>query len=234
MSAIILFLALLIAIAGGWLMTQNLGAKPWMEEGVIGEFDGTGAMSWPAAKIGLGLFLAVIGSLFALLISAWFMRSGFPDWRSIPVPQLLWANTVALIGGSAALQAASGSGRRGNIDAVRTRLLVASVCGLLFLFGQLWAWKQLIATGHFLAANPANSFFYLVTGLHGLHVLGGMVALGWSLDKAWHTETADDLGLTIELTAWYWHFLLIIWLILLSLLTGLAQDFGTICRQLLT
>jgi cytochrome c oxidase subunit 3 len=233
MSVSILFLALLVAIAAGWLMTQKLDAKPWMEEGIIGEFDGTGAMSWPAAKIGLGVFLAVVGSLFALLISAWFMRSGFPDWRSIPVPQLLWANTAALIGGSAALQAASWSAQRRDMDAVRTRLLVATVCGLFFLVGQLWAWKQLTATGHFLATNPANSFFYLVTGLHGLHVLGGMAALGWTVDRAWRSETADDLTLNIELSAWYWHFLLLIWLILFSLLTGLAQDFGTICRQLL-
>lgn len=234
MSVSILFLALLVAIAGGWLMTQRLDAKPWMEEGIIGEFDGTGAMSWPAAKIGLGVFLAVVGSLFALLISAWFMRSGFPDWRSIPVPQLLWANTAALIGGSAALQAGSWSARRRNLDAVRSRLLVAAGCGAFFLVGQLWVWKQLTTTGHFLATNPANSFFYLITALHGLHVLGGMAALGWAADRAWRSDTADDLTLTIELSAWYWHFLLLIWLILFSLLTGLAQDFGTICRQLLT
>jgi cytochrome c oxidase subunit III len=234
MQISILFLALLAAIAGWWLLNQKLDAKPWMEEGIIGDFDGTGAMAWPAAKIGLGVFLAVVGSLFALLVSAYFMRSGYADWRAIPVPQLLWVNTGALILGSIALQAARGSANRRNVDAVRSRLLAAGILGVVFLVGQLWAWKQLTTSGHFVAGNVADSFFYLITGLHGLHVIGGMVALGWTVDKAWRSETVDELRLNIELSAIYWHFLLVIWLILFSLITGLAEDFGTICRQLLT
>lgn len=234
MPVTILFLALLAAIAAWWLLHQRLDAKPWMEEGIIGDFDGTGAMAWPAAKLGLGVFLAVVGSLFALLVSAYFMRSGFADWRSIPVPQLLWVNTGALILASIALQAAQTSVHRRSMEAVRTRLIVAGIFGVFFLAGQLLAWRQLTASGFLLAANPANSFFYLITGLHGLHVLGGMAALGWTADKAWRSNTTEELRLNVELSTIYWHFLLVIWLVLLSLLTGLAEDFGTICRQLLS
>src|SRR5258705_7554960 len=102
MSAIILFLAVLAVIAGWWLSQQRLTAKPWLEEGVLGEFPGTGASTLPAAKIGLGVFLAVIGSLFALLISAYVMQIGLAeisltDWRPPPAPRrLLWINTGML------------------------------------------------------------------------------------------------------------------------------------------
>ena len=234
MSVAIVFLALLVAIAAWWLMQQRLGAKPWLEEGVIGDFDGTGAMTFPAAKIGMGVFLAVVGSLFALLTSAYFMRAGYPDWRSIRIPQLLWVNTGALILASVALQAAQGAVRRGNADAVRILLLAAVGFGLAFLFGQLWAWRELTALGVVPAANPSNGFFYLITGLHGLHMVGGVLGLGWTTDRAWRGAGAEKLRVGVEMSTMYWHFLLVVWLVLFSLLTGLAEDFGEICRQLLT
>ena len=74
MSAIILFMAVIAIIAGWWLSQQRLTAKPWLEEDGIGDFPATGALTLPAAKIGLGVFLAVVGSLFALFISAYSMR----------------------------------------------------------------------------------------------------------------------------------------------------------------
>ena len=86
-----------------------------------------------------------------------------------------------------------------------------------------------------LAANPANSFFYLITGLHGLHIVGGLVALGRTTDRAWTPRSRTErLRLSVELCAMYWHFLLFVWLVLFVLLTGWAGDFIDICRQLLT
>ncbi len=234
MSVAIVFLSLLVGIAVWWLLQQRLGSKPWLEEGIIGDFDGTGAMSLPAAKIGMGVFLAVVGSLFALLISAYFMRSGYPDWQSIRIPQLLWVNTGALILASVALQGAQGAVHRRNMDSVKFLLLVAGFFGMAFLFGQLWAWRELSDSGFLLASNPSNSFFYLITGLHGLHMVGGAVGLGWTADRAWRGVGADKLRLSVETCTMYWHFLLIVWLVLFSLVTGLAEDFGEICRQLLT
>lgn len=234
MSVAIVFLTVLMAIAAWWLLQQKLNAKPWLEEGVIGEFDGTGAMTLPAAKIGMGLFLAVVGSLFALLVSAYFMRAGYADWRSIRIPPLLWVNTGALILASVALEAAQRSVYRQNMASVRFLLLMAGFFGVTFLVGQLWAWRELTASGFLLASNPSNSFFYLITGLHGLHMVGGVAGLGWTTDKAWRGAPAEKLRLSVEMCTMYWHFLLIVWLVLFSLLTGLAEDFGTICRQLLT
>ena len=92
MSAIVLFMAVIAVIVGWWLSQQRLTAKPWLEESGIGDLPGTAAMTWPAAKIGLGVFLAVAGSLFALFMSAYSMRMNMADWRTLPVPGLLWFN----------------------------------------------------------------------------------------------------------------------------------------------
>ncbi|MBR0712509.1 cytochrome c oxidase subunit 3 [Bradyrhizobium liaoningense] len=234
MSAIILFLAVIAVIVGWWLSQQRLTAKPWLEEGPIGDFDGTGAMTWPAAKVGLGVFLAVAGSLFTLFISAYSMRMTVVDWRALPVPKVLWFNTGVLVLSSAALQWAYVAARRSDIDGVIVGLLAGGASAITFLAGQLLAWQQLGAAGYFMASNPANSFFYMITAVHGLHLTGGLVALGRTTARAWRNNAATaELRLSVELCTIYWHFLLLVWLVLLGLLTGWTDDFVDICRQLL-
>ncbi|HMC97303.1 MAG TPA: hypothetical protein VKG92_06620, partial [Flavobacteriales bacterium] len=163
MSAIILFMAVIAVIVGWWLSQQRLTAKPWLEEGPIGDFPGTGAMTLPAAKIGLGVFLAVAGSLFALFISAYSMRMNMVDWRALPVPRLLWFNTGVLVLSSVALQWAHVAARRNDMDGVIVGLCAGGASAVTFLVGQLLAWQQLSVAGYFVASNPANSFFYLIT-----------------------------------------------------------------------
>jgi cytochrome c oxidase subunit 3 len=233
MSAIILFMATIAVIAAWWLSQQRLADKPWLEQGVIDDERSVGASSLPAAKIGLGVFLAVVGSLFALFISAYSMRMELIDWRALPVPPLLWFNTGVLILSSIALQWAQGAARREERDDVLTGLLAGSISAVVFLIGQLLAWQQLNAAGYFPAANPANAFFYLITAVHGLHLLGGLVALGRTTARAWRGVEIPRLRLSVELCTMYWHFLLLVWLILLALLTGWADDFVALCRQLI-
>jgi len=167
----------------------------------------TGASSLPAATIGLGVFLAVVSSLFALFISAYFMRMQVADWVQLPAPKLLWFNTGALILSSVALQYAHVAARRGRMEGVRDGLIFGGLFALTFLVGQLLAWRQLNATGYFLAANPGNAFFYLFTGVHGLHLLGGLVALGMTADKVWRGFELNQVRLSVRLCAVYWHFL---------------------------
>jgi cytochrome c oxidase subunit 3 len=182
----------------------------------------------------LGVFLAVVGSLFALFISAYSMRMNMVDWRALPMPRLLWFNTAALILSSVALQGAYIAARRSNIDGVIVGLCAGGASAVTFLIGQLLAWRELSAEGYFLASNPANSFFYLITAVHGLHLMGGLVALGRVTAKVWHGVAVSQLRLSVELCAIYWHFLLLVWLVLLGLLTGWTDNFVDICRQLLT
>lgn len=234
MSAIVLFMAVIAIIAGWWLSQQRLMSKPWLEEGPIGNFPDTGEMTWPAAKIGLGVFLAVAGSLFALFISAYSMRMNMVDWRTMPVPGLLWFNTGVLFLSSIALQWAYVAARRDDMENVIIGLCVGGGSAVTFLIGQLLAWQQLRAAGYFVASNPANSFFYMITAAHGLHLMGGLVALGRTTAKVWRGAEMAQIRLSVELCTIYWHFLLLVWVVVLGLLTGWTDDFVDICRRLLT
>ena len=152
----------------------------------------------------------------------------------MPAPKLLWLNTGVLILSSVALQYAQVAARRGRVEGVRDGMIAGGLFAFTFLVGQLLAWKQLNAEGYFLATNPANAFFYLFTGLHGLHLLGGLVALVLTADKVWRGFDLGQMRLSVKLCAVYWHFLLLLWLVLFSLLTPWVGDFAVICRQLLT
>jgi cytochrome c oxidase subunit 3 len=236
MIAIILFMSVLAVIAGWWLSRQRLMAKPWLEVDSDGGVTAWAGSSVPPAKVGLGVFLAVAGSLFALLFSAYIMRIGIETTpgavatgtvlRAMPVPKLLWLNTGMLVVSSGALQCAHLAVRYGQRDAVRDGLLVGTVSAIVFLAGQLLVWRQFVDAGYFAASNPANAFFYVLTGMHGLHVVGGLVALGKTVTKV------ERLRVSVWLCTVYWHFLLLIWLIVFALLTGWADNFIVICRAL--
>jgi len=234
MSVILVFLLVIFGFAGWWLSHQRLMSKPWLEQGVAEDFVPFDGSSLPTAKIGLGVFLAVVGCLFALFTSAYFMRMALSDWQPMPVPRLLWLNTGMLILSSIALQCASVAARKRQMDTVRLGLAAAGLTALAFLVGQLMAWRDLTADGYFLASNPANSFFYLITGMHGLHIVGGLVALSRTTAGAWNGARPERLRLSVELCAMYWHFLLFVWLAIFALLAGWAATFIDICRQLLT
>jgi len=232
MSIIVLFLAVIAAIIGWWLSQQRLAAKPWLEEGTLSHFPGTGALTLPPAQIGLGVFLAVVGSLFALLISAYSVRMGLVDGKPLPAPKILWVNTGVLVLSSAALQWAHIAAKRGEMGVVRAGLFAGAAFALAFLVGQFLAWRELSADGYYLAANSASSFFYLITGFHGLHLAGGIVALGRTTGRAWSGNRTADVRLGVGLCTFYWHFLLVLWLVLFAVLTRGAEDFLAICRSL--
>ncbi|MEO1020391.1 MAG: cytochrome c oxidase subunit 3 [Pseudomonadota bacterium] len=227
----LVFILVIACVAGWWLSQQRIMSKPWLEQGAGVELEGS---SLPTAKIGLGVFLAVVGALFALFASAYFMRMEYADWRTMPLPDLLLVNTIMLVLSSAALQCAVIGARDDSMNAVRIGLVAGGVSAVAFLIGQLLAWRELTASGYFLTGNPANSFFYLLTAMHGLHILGGLVALSRTTAGAWGGAGPADLRLRVELCAMYWHFLLFVWIGLLVLFRGWAYQFIFICRQLLT
>ena len=175
-------------------------------------------LSLPPEKVGLGVFLAVATSLFALSISAYLMRRDGADWSSLAVPGVLWLNTAMLIFGSVFFQRARSAAKSGQIDGVRLGLLTGGALTFVFLAGQLLAWQQLDATGYFLTTNPANAFFYLLTALHGLHLLGGLWVWAKTTVKVHHCAAVHEVRLSVELCTVYWHFLLVVWLVLFGLL----------------
>jgi cytochrome c oxidase subunit 3 len=214
MTIMLVLVAALGAVAAWWLSQQRLTEKPWLENGPATSLRDPGSNRMPAASVGLGVFLAVVSSLFALFASAYSMRMHMAsDWQSLPVPWLLWPNTGMLILSSAALGWAQVAARQKQIKGIRLGLLLGSASAILFLVGQLVAWDQLASAGFYLAANPANAFFYLLTALHGLHLLGGLVALGRIRVRGGGARSAiGHVAPGLNLCAFYWHFLLLVWL----------------------
>src|SRR3970040_577657 len=206
-----------MAVIVWWLLKQTINVQPWAAQGSIEDVHG-GVLSRPTAKLGLWVFLALLTSLFALLISAYAMRMNLGDWSPMPKPGLLWLNTGVLILTSVAMQWTRVAANRGQIDGVRIGLIDGGVLTFAFLAGQLVVWQQLNASGYFVAANPANAFFYLLTALHGLHLLGGLVAWGKTTAKVWRGVGVGKVRLSVELCAVYWHYLLLVWLVLFALL----------------
>lgn len=219
MTIMLLLVATLAMIAAWWLSQQRLTQKPWLETGVAEALAGSAATGPPAEKVGLGVFLAVVSSIFALFASAYSMRMHMAsDWRSLPLPWLLWPNTGVLFLSSLALGWAQLAVRRGQIESLRNALMAGGASALLFLAGQILACQQLAAAGFYMATNPANAFFYLLTALHGLHLLGGLVALGRATARVSRGASVGRMTLGVDLCALYWHFLLLVWLAVLALL----------------
>jgi cytochrome c oxidase subunit 3 len=218
-----LFTALLGALLIWFFLARKLSAKSWLVKGVISE-DGFAAV--PPQRVGLWLFLGVVTSLFLLFIIIYMERSTFPDWRPLADPRLLWLNTASLVVGSVALQLARGAAASGRLGALRANLAAGAVFTVAFLAGQVRAWQEATAAGHFMATNPADAFFYLLTGLHGLHLLGGLFVLAKTTLKAWHEPDPDDVGqaarlrVSVQLCSVYWHYLLLLWLVLFYMLSS--------------
>ena len=169
--------------------------------------------------MGLWLFLGVITSFFGLFFSAYRMRMMVPDWSPLAEPNLLWLNTVMLILSSVAFQWTRGAAERGAADSVKAGLGAAGLFAMAFLAGQLLAWQQLNASGQYLTSNPAIAFFYLLTGLHGLHLLGGLSVWGRTTARMWRGGSPlGEIRLSVELCTVYWHYLLLVWLALFGLL----------------
>ena len=197
---------------------EALTEKPWEVEGEIVDPGVGDGEVLPPAYLGLKVLLAVVAVIFSLLVVTYAGRMGLGDWRPLHEPWLLWPNTAVLILGSIALHWAVMNARRGDIDGLRTGMLAGGALVAVFLVGQLAAWQQLLTLGYYASENPANAFFYLITGLHGLHLLGGLVAWARTMGKLRRGYEIARLGASVELCAIYWHFLLAVWLIVFALM----------------
>ena len=196
-------------------LREQLSAKPWIaQRGVVADARG---LSGSTPKVTLGVFLCVASVLFGLFIAAYFIRMGYADWRPIPVPVLLWLSTVLLIAGSVFMQWSVVSARRDRRETMRLGLYMGGGCAIVFLVGQLLAWRQLGELGYFIDSNPSNGFFYMLTAVHGIHLVGGLVAWVRAVIRTQKTSDTGRIRMILELCATYWHFLLLVWLVLFGL-----------------
>ncbi len=176
----------------------------------------------PPASTGIWVVLASIAMSFAAFTSALIVRQGgAADWRHLTLPGILYLNTVVLLASSVALEVARRqigafmAGRSTQVTNPARWLYITLFLGLLFVAGQYVAWLQLRSRGLFLATNPNSSFFYVLTGVHAVHVsggLGGLVRVIHRLNKAVLRKS------TLDATSRYWHFMDVLWVYLLLLL----------------
>ncbi len=196
-----------------------------------------------AQRVGLVVYFGVVTVLFSIITAAYLMRMADHggtaeehDWHSLPLPFLLWINTGVLLLASLAWEVARAALRDNRPQWLRVALAAAGAFGFLFLIGQLAVWQGLHESGYYLAgpslclstwsdlgdpvfhvvsSNPAVAFFYMITAIHGLHIAGGLGAWGVTVDRV--RSNGDVYGI-IELSAIYWHFLLLVWLAMFGLL----------------
>ena len=185
--------------------------------------DGHGGGGLPAIPerayfTAIQLALAGIVMFFMALTSSFLVRKGLgDDWVSFALPRVLWANTLVLLASSGAIQFARARLRSGDTEGFRRWWAITTALGALFLAGQFAAWRQLAAQGVFLATNPSSSFFYLLTALHGLHLLGGIVALLYVTYRPWQRSRITQ-STAADLVSIYWHFMDGLWIFLFALL----------------
>jgi cytochrome c oxidase subunit 3 len=164
-------------------------------------------------KVGLTAVCISIFIFFAALVLAYYWRSSHPPyWAPIKLPGTLWVSTALIVASSVMFETARHVFRRGQWRMASHLLVVTACFGAGFLASQLTAWRELMAQGAYLSQNPHSSFFYLFTGLHGAHLLGGIVALGVVLlARSKRRELVD-------VVAYYWHFLGLLWVALFMVL----------------
>jgi cytochrome c oxidase subunit 3 len=216
---------MLTAVTVWGLLIQRLKDKPWMKQGVIPTSQETVTSSAP--KVGLWVFLAVVSSLFGLFASAYMMRvaghAGIAGWQPLDEPNILWINTLVLVLASGAMQIARNRIDADDLTGGRSYFLSAGVLTLVFLAGQMLAWQQARASGNLGPGSPAYAFFVLLTAVHGLHLLGGLVVLVRTTARILRVEAKNVVArgrirTSVQLCTTYWHWLLLIWLGVFALL----------------
>lgn len=196
----------------GWQHT------PQTAEGV--SVEASQALAHPPQKTALMFFLGVVTVLFGLFITAYFIRMKLADWRPMPEPALLWVNTAILFLASIVLQWTHSRLKSGRDDHVKTALVIGALLTFAFVYGQVEAWQQMRAAGYFMYNNPANAFFYIITGVHALHIVGGLYVWLRAGFRVFSGTAPEQIRLSVELCAVYWHFLLLVWLLVFAVLSN--------------
>jgi cytochrome c oxidase subunit III len=171
-------------------------------------------LSMNPKKFGLWLFLVSVVMIFAALTSAYIVRQADGDWLYFELPQLFWYTSAIIIVSSITMHWALISARKDNLEAVKIATGLTSLLGLLFLVGQFYGWTELVENSVYFVGNPSGSFVYVITGLHGVHLVSGVIVLLIVLIATLRYKVHSKSLSLIEMCATYWHFLGGLWLYL--------------------
>ncbi len=176
-------------------------------------------------RIGMWLGLASIAMLFFALTSAYILRqyppnlnTAAPDWQPLEIPLSLWITTAVILLSSISIEIARRALKQNQYEKFKRWISITTVLGFVFLIGQVFAWRQLASQGIYLQGNPHSAFFYVLTALHALHLLGGILVLSYVMMSALRLRIGVKKRLTVEITSLYWHFMDGLWIYLFVLL----------------
>ncbi len=178
---------------------------------------------WNRYRIGMWVGLASVGMMFTSLSSAYIVRSASAnDWISLPMPRVLLASTALLIGSSVTLEMARRKLKAALSGPYAKWLSLTVLLGLGFLAAQVFAWRHLAGQGIYVASHPHSSFFYLLTGAHAVHLVGGLLGLTflWLRSRRQVIEKAliAKRKAATDAVTIYWHFMDALWIYLFLLL----------------
>ena len=165
-------------------------------------------------KFGMWLFMARVMMLFMSLTSAYIVRQAEGNWVFFELPSLFYITSVIIVLSSITMQAGYVWAKRDNASMTKIMLLITSVFGIAFLVGQFFGWKQLVSNSIYLVGNPSGSFLYILTGLHGLHIISAIVFLLIMLNASFTGKVHSGNMTKMEMCTTYWHFLGGLWLYL--------------------
>lgn len=182
-----------------------------------------GSSNWPvppdAYRAGIWVAIVSISMLFLALTSAMVVRAGgSADWAHTPLPHVIYFNTFVLIFSSLTLELSRRSLRKSANRKFARWLYLTTALGIIFIAGQLAAWRQLAAQGIYVDTNPGSSFFYVLTGVHGVNVLGGILVLLYLAFRTRKIVIYPRKRIALDVTAIYWHFVDGLWIYVLILL----------------
>ncbi len=186
-----------------------------------GKWFGRKRFSKDTYRITAWILLAAIVMMFVALASSYIFLSGNPEWQPVPMPRAFMFSTGLILISSVTMAAARRQLRRGQGRKYQGWLLLTLLLGIGFLGCQFAGWKQLVSAGAFVSGNPHSSFYYLFTGAHGVHLLGGLTALAYVLARSSRVlvgEASEKRSAATDAVALYWHFLDGLWVCLFLLL----------------
>jgi len=197
-----------------------LSQKPWesSQAAIDNEHDGK-TLDLSKANLGVRTVMVVSTVIFSLFVVSYSDRMLVHDWKSLSEPWLLWINTVILIFTSLVFHKTKILSDQNKFEKAKNSLLLVGFLTFAFITGQLLVWQHYVNLGQYASTNPANAFFYLFTALHGLHILGGLFFWGRATTTLFRNNySITKIKQAISLCAAYWHFLLIVWMVLFGLM----------------
>jgi cytochrome c oxidase subunit 3 len=171
-------------------------------------------LSMNPKKFALWLFIVSVVMIFAALTSAYIVRQAEGNWQIFDLPPLFWITSALILISSFTMHGAYLAAKRDNLEMVKVGMIVTTLLGIGFLVGQVLAWGELVANNVYLVGNPSGSFVYVLSGLHGLHIVGGVVFLVITLIATFRYKVHSKNLSLIEMCTTFWHFLDALWLYL--------------------